>query len=203
LMATLADLGSRKFACWKRNVDRHRKELALLSRALPALDALLAVPRQRLDACAGRLPRALRANAQIHHTQLTRAASRLSPRLLAHRIDRCKEQTAALGERAQRAFAIFRERRIQRLSSAAQLLTAYSYRGVLARGFALVRDEAGRPLRTAAMISPGVRLDIELTDGRIGATVDGESTGRPAAKPRSRGHGGEGGSNGQGSLFGS
>jgi exodeoxyribonuclease VII large subunit len=90
LMATLADLGSRKFACWRRNIDRHRKELYLLSRALPALDDLLAVPRQRLDASSGRLPRALRANAQIHHTHLTRAASRLSPRLLVHRIDRCK-----------------------------------------------------------------------------------------------------------------
>ena len=35
-----------------------------LARALPALDELLALPRQRLDAFAGRLPRALRANAQ-------------------------------------------------------------------------------------------------------------------------------------------
>ena len=86
LMTTLSNLGSRKLACWRRNVDRSRKELRLLVRALPALDDLLAVPRQRLDACAGRLPRALRANAQIHHTQLTRAASRLSPRLLSHRI---------------------------------------------------------------------------------------------------------------------
>ena len=96
LMTALSSLGSRKLACWRRNVDRSRKELRLLARALPALDDLLAVPRQRLDACAGRLPRALRANAQIHHTQLTRAASRLSPRLLSHRIDRCREQTAAL-----------------------------------------------------------------------------------------------------------
>src|SRR6476646_8668715 len=69
LMVSLSNLGARKHACWKRNVDRHRKELSLLSRAMPALDDLLSVPRQRLDACAGRLPRALRANAQIHHTQ--------------------------------------------------------------------------------------------------------------------------------------
>jgi len=53
LMSTLSDLGSRKLACWRRNLDRHRKELNLLSRALPALDELLAVPRQRLDACGG------------------------------------------------------------------------------------------------------------------------------------------------------
>src|SRR5499426_2454425 len=70
LMISLADLGARKLACWRRNIDRHRKELRLLTRALPALDELLAIPRQRLDACVGRLPRALRANAQIHHTQL-------------------------------------------------------------------------------------------------------------------------------------
>ena len=199
LMASLADLGSRKLACWRRNVDRYRKELRLLARALPALDDLLAVPRQRLDACAGRLPRALRANAQIHHTQLTRAASRLSPRLLAHRIERCREQTAAFGDRARRAFRILRDRRIARLRSAGQLLAAYSYRSVLARGFALVRDGDGRPLRTAAAVGSGMRLDIEFSDGRVGATADGEGTGPAKPKPRSRGSGGSGG---QGSLFG-
>ena len=102
LMRTLADLGARKLACWRRNVDRHRKELFLLSRALPAIDDLLAIPRQRLDACAGRLPRALRANAQIHHTHLTRVASRLSPRLLSHRIDRGNERRSAFARRAKR-----------------------------------------------------------------------------------------------------
>ena len=201
LMASLSNLGSRKSACWRRNVDRYRKELRLLARALPALDDLLAVPRQRLDACAGRLPRALRANAQIHHTQLTRAASRLSPRLLAHRIERCREQTAAFGDRARRAFRIFRERRGQRLRSAGQLLAAYSYRGVLARGFVLVRDGDGRPLRTAAAVGSGMRLDIEFSDGRVGATADGEGTAQPPAKPKPRSRGG-GSSGGQGSLFG-
>jgi exodeoxyribonuclease VII large subunit len=201
LMATIADLGSRKFACWRRNVDRHRKELYLLSRALPALDDLLAVPRQRLDAASGRLPRALRANAQIHHTHLTRAASRLSPRLLVHRIDRCMEQTEALGERARRAFAIARDRRAQRLRSAAQLLTAYSYRGVLARGFALVRDGDGRPIRMAASVAGGMRLEIEFSDGRIGAVADNDPAAHQSVKPRQRPRGS--GSGGQGSLFGS
>src|SRR5512135_399566 len=58
LMSTLADLGARKLACWQRNVEQRRKELYLLTRALPAADELLAMPRQRLDACAERLPRA-------------------------------------------------------------------------------------------------------------------------------------------------
>jgi exodeoxyribonuclease VII large subunit len=202
LMITLANLGARKLACWRRNMDRHRKELRLLARALPGLDDLLATPRQRLDACAGRLPRALRANAQIHHTHLTRVASRLSPRLLSHRIDRCKEQTASFSGRARRAFRIFHDRRIQRLQSAGQLLTAYSYRGVLARGFALIRDEEGRPMRSSAAVSAGMRLDIEFADGRIGATADGERA-LPSAKNKARGRGDGEGPAGQGNLFGS
>jgi len=203
LMSTVADLGARKLACWGRNLERNRKELRLLTRALPALDDLLAVPRQRLDACAGRLPRALRANAQIHHTQLTRAASRLSPRLLSYRIERCKEQTAGLGGRVQRGFRIFRDRRIQRLRSAGQLLAAYSYRGVLARGFTLVRDSEGRPLRSAAAVGAGTRLDIEFADGRVGATANGNLAAQPSDKPKPRGGHKGGGSGGQGSLFGS
>jgi exodeoxyribonuclease VII large subunit len=202
LMGTLGGLGARKFACWRRNIDRHRKELHLLGRALPALDDLLAVPRQRLDACAHRLPRALRANAHIHHTHLTRVASRLSPRLLSYRIERCKEQTVAFGDRARRALQTFRDRRVQRLRSVGQLLAAYSYRGVLARGFALVRDSDGHPLRVSTAVSAGMRLDIEFADGRVAATADGDRAAPPPAKVKPRGRGGEG-SGGQGSLFGS
>jgi len=203
LLAQLAALGSRRLACWQRGLDQRRKELYLLSRALPAADALLAEPRQRLDTLTRRLPRALLANAQLHHRQFARTAARLSPRLLSHRIERCLEQTAAFGERSRRAFRIYRDRRAERLRSAAQLLDAYSYRGVLARGFALVRDGEGAPLRSAAAVAGGMRLDIEFSDGRVAAVADGSAAASPREtkpKPRARGGGGPGG---QGSLFGS
>jgi exodeoxyribonuclease VII large subunit len=58
------------------------------------------------------------------------------------------------------------------------LLAALSYRSVLARGFALVRDEAGHPLHAASSIGPGARLDLEFSDGRVAATADAD---RPAA----------------------
>jgi exodeoxyribonuclease VII large subunit len=88
------------------------------------------------------------------------------------------------------------------------LLAAYSYHGVLARGFALVRDGEGHPLRSAAAIGGGARLELEFFDGRVGATADGEGAPRPAAAkpkpaqkpaPKPRGGGARGG---QG-LFGS
>jgi exodeoxyribonuclease VII large subunit len=63
------------------------------------------------------------------------------------------------------------------------LLAALSYRGVLARGFALVRDETGHPVHAAAEIGPDARLEIEFADGRVGATADAD---RPSIAPKSQ-----------------
>jgi exodeoxyribonuclease VII large subunit len=91
------------------------------------------------------------------------------------------------------------------LDGKAALLKSLGYQSVLSRGFALVRDETGAMVRRAASVSAGAALNIEFSDGRVGAIANGGSetpkagTGQPAAekKPRqkSRGRGG------QGSLF--
>jgi exodeoxyribonuclease VII large subunit len=203
LLSRIATQTRRLAACWARGQEARRTELRAASRALPSLDQLLAIPRQRLDAASDRLPRALRANAQIHHTQLSRIAARLSPQLLRTRIVRCQDSTATYGQRGQRALAVYLARRRDRLASLSQLLTAYSYKGVLGRGFALVRDGSGTPLHAAAGVTPGMRLDIEFADGRIAATAEATETAAPAsaAKPRAKG-GGQAGGSGQGSLFG-
>jgi len=203
LLERIVALAARRLACWQRGLEQRRKELYLLSRALPAADELLSVPRQRFDACAERLPRALRANAQLHRTQLTRTAARLSPRLLKLRLARSSEIVLALAQRGERARSNYLHRRADRLRSAGQLLAAYSYRGVLARGFALVRDGEGHPLRSAGTVTSRMRLDIEFSDGRVAVVAEGETVASPppAPKPKPRPRGGEG-SGGQGSLFG-
>lgn len=201
LMAEIAALASRHIRAWQRGMDVHRTELRSAARALPALNELLSGPRQRLDACADRLPRALISNAQLHHNQLTRVAARLSPRLLRARLSRGREIVATLDQRRARALCVLLERRGQWLTSAGQLLNAYSYRGVLGRGFALVRDGAGHPVRNAAAVAAGMRLDIEFADGRVAATADGKGgpqTSSARARPRNRGSEGSGG---QGKLL--
>ncbi|MEX2033667.1 MAG: exodeoxyribonuclease VII large subunit, partial [Xanthobacteraceae bacterium] len=124
-------------------------------------------------------------------------------------IARQQERVTTFWGRSTRALENLIANRSARTERASQLLAALSYRGVLSRGFALVRDGEGHPLRAAAAVQPGMRLDIEFADGRVGATADGaagatERTSaavtKPAvAKPRKPGGGG-GGS--QGSLFG-
>jgi exodeoxyribonuclease VII large subunit len=228
LLTRLASLGHRKLACWQRGLERHRKELSLLARALPK--DILAGPRQQLDALSERLPRALRANAQLHHTQFSRVASRLAPQLLRNQVERRRERYDSLtrrlsasllanaqahrariarhrdrvtscGNAARRAMLTLLDRHGARLERADRLLVAFSYREVLKRGFALVRDGEGHPLRAAASVTSGMPLSIEFADGRVRAVAEGDAVPRPAPAPRRRRASG-GGDDGQGSLFG-
>ena len=87
----------------------------------------------------------------------------------------------------------------RRLDGQAKLLDSLSYKGVLARGYALVRDARGRPVFRAADAVPGADIEIEFTDGLVGATLGGAApkpgkgrfTRKPGAKKRSRGGGGD------------
>jgi exodeoxyribonuclease VII large subunit len=206
LTLDLDSLARRAFASWRRNQDARRSELRSAARALPAADEVLALPRQRLDQAAAGLRRGLRANAQIHHVAYSRIGARLSAHLLRGTVERRRERLGAFAERATRAFRHVIAVRQARAERGAQLLAAFSYRGVLARGFTLVRDAAGRPLRTAAAVTAGMGLEIEFADGRVGARAQGSlDSGDPSvekprgepAKPRTRRDGGPG----QGDLF--
>jgi exodeoxyribonuclease VII large subunit len=233
LMAQVDGLARRHMAGWLRGIETRRKDLRAAARALPTADTLLAKARQDLDSLAERLPRALRANAQIHHTAFSRIAGRLNPAPLRAQTSRCSEKLTGLRARAGRAMEVLQGRRRERFAGAAlrlsvalrgnvdahrvriardreradalcqravratqaimvhkaaeldrlsQLLDALSYRGVLARGFALVRDTARRPVRTATAVSPGLALEIEFADGRVGARAEGAAT--PLTPPR-------------------
>lgn len=124
--------------------------------------------RQRRDRFAG-LEVRLRAS-KLSNAQAQRNA-----------IARQRERTHRLAERAGRALVTLLQRLDARVENSGKLLSALSYRGVLARGFALVRDEAGHPLHSADAIGPGARVEIEFADGRVGATADADRP-VPAAK---------------------
>jgi exodeoxyribonuclease VII large subunit len=142
--------------------------------------------RERYDNLNRRLRTSLIANAQAHRARLAR-----------HR-----DRVTACGNAAHRAMRTYLDRGTARVERAERLLAAFSYREVLKRGFALVRDGEGRPLHAAADVPTGLRLEIEFADGRIGAVADGEARPTAVSKSKPRNKGGEGGPSGQGSLFG-
>ncbi len=93
-----------------------------------------------------------------------------------------------LSDRATRAIDTLLERLDAQVTHRGQLLTALSYRGVLARGFALVRDHGGHPVHSAAAVGPHARLSVEFADGNVGVTADADRPAAPAvpaSPPRS------------------
>jgi exodeoxyribonuclease VII large subunit len=200
LMLDIGSLAGRALASWQRNQEARRTELRAASRALPDAEDVLALPRQRLDHAAERLRRGLRANAQIHRVLFSRIGGRLSPHLLRGGVERRRERLGGFAERVGRSFRNLVAVRRARADRGGELLAAFSYRGVLARGFALVRDGAGQPLRIAAAVSAGMPIEIEFSDGRVGARADdaADIADGAAVMPRPRRGGG---SSGQGDLF--
>jgi exodeoxyribonuclease VII large subunit len=227
LLVRIDSLARRSLASWQRAQEARRTELRAAIRALPGADELFALARQRLDHVTARLPRALIANTQIDRVKFSRIAGRIEPRLLSalverrrERLDhmqgrlatalrsyrdarlssltRDRERVHAFGERALRAIRNLIDNRDLRTERASQLLTALSYRGVLERGFALVRGVDGTPLRRAAAVQSGQALEIEFADGRARATAQGAPSIAPIPPPRRRRRGG---GEGQGNLF--
>jgi exodeoxyribonuclease VII large subunit len=201
LEATTTDLGRRLHLAVRRLNDRRKADLRSAGRALPSLDALVAVPRQRLDLAASKLGRGLERNAARHRALLTEAARRLirlSPqarvaslrarldglgqRLIAsqgaslrterQRLDRQRQTLLDLKARSHRALAVLLDRRRSRLSTASQLLKSVSYQGVLDRGYALVLDAKGKPIRTADTVQPKTALTLIFSDGNVSVHAD-------------------------------
>jgi len=191
VMASLASLDARLDRASLRMMSERRTRLRAAGRALPKPDDILALARQRYDGASGRLVQALRANTQLHRSAYERYAGRLSLKPVLHQIARQRDTLSRFSRQTERAARLLIEQRRRTLSAQAKLLNSLSYRSILQRGFALVRDEGRRPLRAAADIVSGQRLLIEFHDGTLTAQADG---GRPAKTPRPP-------KPGQGSLF--
>ncbi|MBZ5759629.1 MULTISPECIES: exodeoxyribonuclease VII large subunit [Rhizobium] len=70
------------------------------------------------------------------------------------------------------------------ISAQDRMLQSLSYKNVLKRGYAVVRDEEDRPLSSAALISAGQAISLEFADGRVAATAgEGMDTMPPPAAP--------------------
>jgi exodeoxyribonuclease VII large subunit len=132
-----------------------------------------------------RLDYRLRGFLQDDVRQLERLSHRLSIDELRSRLPRHERALADLAGRRSDAVARTLRDAGQRLAAASGLLASLSYEGVLARGFALVRDEAGRLVPSAARARAEAALEIQFRDGRVPALVARGGAPRPARPDRS------------------
>jgi exodeoxyribonuclease VII large subunit len=82
-----------------------------------------------------------------------------------------RERLRTLRSRLDRAPLLLVERKRAALESAAGRLRALSHQATLRRGYAIVRTDSGI-LRSAARVSPGERVEVELAEGGLGARVE-------------------------------
>ncbi|MBB4066370.1 exodeoxyribonuclease VII large subunit [Gellertiella hungarica] len=168
----------------------------------------LQVERQRLSQRIERIGRSVERLVDLSGARLHRVSGALDgvPLRLAGEYRRLRERLESLSRHGDTALVNRLNRHRQMLAAQDRMLQSLSYRNVLKRGYAVVRDAEGRPVSLAASLAAGQAVGIEFADGRIGATV-GEGPAEPAAQPPSPAPSrkrspkpGEGGS-GQGSLF--
>src|ERR687890_605271 len=172
----LLDLASAKLTpALRHNARDHESRLARASHALlrcsPA--ARVGALRTRYQAIDDRPRRGLERLVADRRKHLGQAGERLLAardgflRTERARIGQCREAAERVHERLAPALAAQVERKRARVVSIAQLFDSLNYKSVLARGYALVRDSAGAPVRRAAEVGAGQPLAVEFGDGTV------------------------------------
>ncbi|MCT4493207.1 exodeoxyribonuclease VII large subunit [Bosea minatitlanensis] len=202
------DLASTRLApALARNARAHEQALQGLARRLEARSPRIALARLRaqLDGFA-RVLAAARGNAiASERTRIAHARDRLATLELragnafGQSLIQRRERGGLLADRALRAFGQGLHRRRDRLDSLWALIRSLGPEAVLARGYALIRDEGGALIRSVAQAQAGQALTVQVGDGRFEAVVRG--AGGTPSKPQPRPARRESPKSAQGDLF--
>ena len=152
--------------------------------------ARLAEVRSRLDAIDQRPRHALERLMANRAERLQQTSRRLFVaretllRTERARIVQQQDLTRRTAERLVPGLAGVLDRKRARLTALTQLFDSLNYKSVLARGYALVWDQDGRAVTSAAAVIDGQPLALEFADGKADATAGRPLRVRPAPKPK-------------------
>ncbi|NMA97986.1 MAG: exodeoxyribonuclease VII large subunit [Phyllobacteriaceae bacterium] len=139
--------------------------------------------RLTLDPRARRLPPAIAAALDRKETALHRTALRLTPQPLRAEVRHSRSQLEPLAARLAKAGRQIAVTRRQSLDQLVKLMETLGYRQVLARGYALVQDQDGKVVTSAASLRPGDALHLTFAEGEADAAVVGAPPRRKTPKP--------------------
>ncbi len=188
LVTRLLGLEQRLVGAAHRALEARRTRLDGYARGLPGAPSLLMNAAQRLDDWSERLGQAA-GGALVHRSrlvaslnpphpkhvlslkraQLTALAERPALRTPGERIVAAQDGLARVVDGLRPALEACRRHEAARLETAGRLLESVSYRGTLARGYAVVRGDDDRPLMSSKAVKPGAALSLEFHDGRAPA----------------------------------
>jgi len=171
LLERVAGLGLRLMQAGHRGTALPGERLEALAARLPRPASLFEAARQRLDDAAERLPRALRARVAAAGLALE-AGGRSLPRALGLAASAARARLAGLSGRLRPGLLEDQlGRATVRLESVARLAQSLSPDATLARGYALVLAPDGRLLPDAAAVRAEPRVRLRLRDGEVPAAT--------------------------------
>lgn len=182
LLGDIAAFDDRLRRAATRLVLERRRHLQTLARALRNPRDALAQAQQRLDELAERLPRALGVGLNVQRGRLATATARLRPVLLRREISDYRRRLIEASGRLSRASAAQVQERWLLVRQQAKMLESLSYRNVLARGYAVIRDAEGKPVAGVEGLRDGMAVAIELHDGRRTAHIGGDGRSSKSSK---------------------
>lgn len=134
--------------------------------------------RQDLQRQSLKLDNTLERRVEREKGRLSTLTARLSPLSLTRAVREHQTNIIRLDERAKRARANLMQKKRDDWERLAQTLSLVSYQSVLRRGFALVRDDAAKPVRSAHKIKPDVSYVLQMADGSA-SVIGGPSSSAP------------------------
>ncbi|TCL72069.1 exodeoxyribonuclease VII large subunit [Rhizobium sp. BK251] len=141
--------------------------------------------RQRLADLAARAERTVERSVSGYRGRVSAADASLRniPARLTAQTTRARDRLASLARHADTAIRHQLARAKAEIVAQDRVLQSLSYKNVLKRGYAVVRDGDDNPLSQAEAISPGMALSLEFADGRVSA-VAGAGGGPPPARKK-------------------
>jgi len=182
LLANVQQRHGRLYQALSRLLEEYRIHLQGLVRGIPRLDMIVEEKAQGLDTLAQRLAAAPARMFDAKHDAIVALGARLGLDRIKADVDRHAVDVRKLGERAVNALMRTSADAKRHLDHVAARLESVSFKKVLERGYAVVRDASG-VVTAAAAVPSGAALEIQFADGKVEVQATGASVRpRPATK---------------------
>lgn len=165
-------------------VERRRAKLEALSAGLISPKQIVLEKQATLQALSARLGAGLSKAASKKRVEFTRTASLLRPEPLIADARRARTSLVDTARRARPALDRIILNKRQNFVAQEKLLETLSYQATLKRGYAIVKDDTGKVLRSAGSVVQAASLTLTLSDGEVTATPSGAATSKPPATPK-------------------
>lgn len=169
LMAQLLDDEQRLLQTMAQRLSAARDKIGMLSRPLASPDRLLEGPSQRLDRAVMQTEHGFQKCLMATESKLNRTANRLRTPAdvvgaAAIKLKNANERMATAGQK------IF-DRPAQNIEAQGRMLESLSFKKVLERGYAVLRDDAGKLIGRKKSLTENASVTITLYDGNAQAKI--------------------------------